>query len=202
MGPLTAPVRCLGTVAGLLKATCPGKQVKANLSRLYSSTHPSSHRFLSEAPFCFWSAPEHCCPELCCLKDKWNLSLFQTKLETNIFLPPLSASAVCLGYLPSHCPLLIPHRSKHFHTGFSLSCISQLSSTLQRGTKHGQRTRAKPSCTSPKQTLIWPFNWNFTSNASFPVAYLHSEADCISGGLLMFFPVLLPTNLAGFLFQN
>jgi len=42
-----------GMVAGLLKATCPGKYVKANLSHLYFSTSPNLHDFLSEAPFCF-----------------------------------------------------------------------------------------------------------------------------------------------------
>lgn len=148
-------------------------------------------------PFC---APEHCCSELCCLKDKWNLSTFQTKLQINItlFLPPLSISTICVRYLPSHS-LLIPYCPKLFHTGFSLSCTSQLSSTQQNGTKHGQRDRAKPGCMSPKQALIYhlPGTWHLMR-----VSLLHTKADCTFSRLLTFFPVLLPRSLVVFLLQN
>lgn len=52
---------------------------------IYFSTCPSLHHFPPEAPFCFWSAPEGACPEFCCLKDRGNTSLLQSKFQIHIF---------------------------------------------------------------------------------------------------------------------
>lgn len=86
--------------ASSLRAMCPEKLLKGNLSHLGFSTCPIPHHFLPEAPFCFWILlPERqgkCLPASKQVKDSY-------------FLLPFSVSAVCLGYLPSHCPLLTPH---------------------------------------------------------------------------------------------
>lgn len=136
LGPLTAPER--PGVVPALRAMCPAKQVKANLSHLYFSLCPSSHHFLlrhhffsdlhQNTPalnFAAWKTGE----TSPCFKPSHRLVFFTPVLNQCCLpgVPPFSLS-------PPYTTLI-----KHFQTGSPLTCISPLSSTLLHGAKHGQK---------------------------------------------------------------
>lgn len=205
LGPLTAP-ESPGVVPAL-RATCPAEQVKADLSHLYFSIYSSKtihtifylrHHFVSDqllnmpAPnFVAWKTRE----TSPCFKPCYRLGFFTTILN-KCCLPRES---------PSHCSSPLYHTGKAlpdrlFSHLFFLHC--SLLPVLSCTAAWNQACTEKQSWMSPKQTLIWAFNCKFTSDGRFPVPYLHTGTNCTSGGPLMLFPVLPPTNLARFTLQN
>lgn len=142
----TCETRCGGRCP---QSNMPREAAKSQFISFYSSTRPSLPRLVSDL---HQNTPAL---DFVALKKDEISPRFKPSYRLMFFLPPLSVITICVGYLPFHCLLLIPHCPKLFHTGFSLSCISQLSSALQHGTKHGQRNRAECGCMSPKKPLIY-----------------------------------------------
>lgn len=166
LGPLSAP-QSPGVVPAL-RAVCPAGQVKADLSHFYFSICSCSHHFLPEAPFCFWSALEHACPDFCCLKDKRSISLLQTKLYISIFYHHFQSVLFAWGISLLTVPPLHQTENALPERLFSHLYLPVLFYTA---TCH-QAWTEKQSWMSPKQTLIWGFNCKFTLDGRLPVSPL------------------------------
>lgn len=140
----------------------------------------------------------HFVSEFCCLKDRGNVSLLQSKLKIPIFYyhsqSVLFAWGISLLTVPSlhHTEQTLPDK---FFPHLYLPVLFYTATWNQAWAE-------KKSWMSPKQSLISAFNCKFTSNGRLPVPLLHTETSCSSGGLLMTFPVLLLTNLTRSTFQN
>lgn len=156
LGPLTAPES--PGVLPALRAMCPAKQVKADLSRFYFSICSSKIKF---TPFHTWGTilflicPWTCLPRILlpektrqtspCFKPCYRLVFFTTILNQS-----------CLpGESPSHCSPPYTTLTKHFQTGSSLICsllhcslLPVLSCTAawnQAWTEKGRWAQSKPS---------------------------------------------------------